>query len=77
MAAITNDMQAFVTGHLLGALSQEAAKYRSGDGVMAITDVRPEIDDDGNYLSTIILTFESGLVLSVSVNEVTEIKEQE
>ena len=76
MSGISNDMQAFVTGALLGSMIQEAAKYRAGEGTMRITDVRPDVDDEGNYLSTFNITFESGLVLSVSVNEVTEIQEQ-
>lgn len=76
MSAITNDMQAFVTGSLLGAMSQEAARYRAGQGVMKITDVRPMVDDDGNYLPTFLIEFESSLVLSVTVSEVTEIIEE-
>lgn len=76
MSAITNDMQAFLTGHLIGSLSMEAAKYRNGEGVMKITDVRPDVDDDGNYLPTFNVSFESGLTLSVSICEVTEIQEQ-
>jgi hypothetical protein len=75
MAAISNDMQAFLTGHLMGQVTIEAAKYRAGEGVMKITDVQPDRDEEGNYMSTFNVTFESGLVLSVSVNEVTEIPE--
>lgn len=76
MAAISNDMQAFLTGHLLGLVTTEAAKYRAGEGTMKIVDVKPDLDDDGNYMSSFSVTFESGLLLSVSVNEVTEIQEQ-
>lgn len=75
MSSISNDMQAFVTGTLLGTMVQEQAKHRAGEGTMRITDVRPDVDDEGNYLSTFTVTFESGLVLSISVNEVTEIPE--
>jgi hypothetical protein len=68
-------MQAFLTGHLIGLVAMEAGKYRAGEGIMKITDVRPAIDKDGNYENTFMVTFESGLSLSVSVNESTEIPE--
>ena len=76
MTAISNDMQAIVTGALCGFLYTEQAKYAAGSGFMKLTDVQPEHDDDGNYTNTIMLTFESGLRLGISVSEVTEIIEE-
>lgn len=76
MTAISNDMQAILTGSLLATVIQEQARHRQGNAFMAVTDVRPEVDEAGNYTNTFFVTFESGLVLSVSVNEVTEIPEQ-
>ena len=76
MSAITNDTQALLTGSLIGHLMLEAGRYRQGDGFLAITDVRPEVDDEGNYLPSFMVTFKSGTVLCISVNEVTDIPEE-
>lgn len=76
MSAITNDSQALVAGAIMGFLATEAAKYRDGSGHFAITDVYPDVDDDGNYLSTINVRLKSGTLLSVNVAEIAEIQEQ-
>lgn len=81
MSAITNETQALVAGRLMGLMMLEAAKYNgdpNGDkgAVLAVTDVRPEMDEEGNYLPSCIVTFKSGTVLCISVNEVTDIPEE-
>jgi len=77
VSGVSNDTQALLTGMLAGFLYMEAGKYRDGKGVIKITDARPVMDDDGNYTNTITVDFESGTQLTVTVNEVTEIQEQE
>lgn len=77
MSGVSNDTQALLTGMLAGFLMKESAKYRDGEGIIKITDVTPVMDDDGNYTNTLIVDFASGTQLTVTVNEVTEIQEQE
>lgn len=73
---ISNDTQAFLTGLLYGQLIRWETEYRQGKGILKITGVTPDMDDQGNYLNTINVTLESGLVLQVRVDEVTTITEE-
>lgn len=75
---IENDTQALLTGALMAQMMKMSAEYgRNGVGI-AITDVYPNIDDEGNYLNTIEVTFQSGTHLTVRVDVNTEvIKEEE
>ena len=61
---------------LYGQLAKWAADFRQGSGVLKITDVTPGMDDDGNYTNIIDVTLESGLRLTVRVDEHTEIAEE-
>lgn len=70
------DAQAFFIGMLLGQCLKWSAEYREGKGIIKITDAVPQVDDEGNYLNVIDVTFESGMVLQVRVDELTEIKEE-
>lgn len=77
MSGVTDDTQALLTGMICGFLYKEHAAYRDGEGIIKITNVEPVMDDDGNYTNTITVDFESGTQLTVTVNEVTEIQEQQ
>jgi hypothetical protein len=72
----SNDTQAFLTGLLYGQLAKWQAEYQQGDGYLKITDVHPDMDDEGNYLNIINVTLESGLVLQVRVDELIKIDEE-
>lgn len=76
MSGISNETQALLTGTLMGHLANLAAEHRMGKGFIAITDVQPGVDSDGNYTNTVFVDFESGTRLSVTVNEITVIEEQ-
>lgn len=72
----SNETQAFLTGLLFGQLVKWRTEYQQGDGYLKITEVAPDMDDEGNYLNTINVTLESGLVLQVRIDELTSIDEE-
>lgn len=77
MAQIPTDhTQAFFLGMLNGQCLKWMAEYKEGGGIVKITDVIPQMDDQGNYLNVIDVHFESGMVLQVRVDELTEINEE-
>jgi len=60
----------------MGQLVKWQAEYHQGKGYLKITDVHPDMDDEGNYLNTINVTLESGMTLQVRVDEIVEIDEE-
>jgi hypothetical protein len=72
----SNHMQAFILGMLNGQFMKWQAEYENGNGMVKITNVVPEVDDEGNYLNVINVTLESGIVLQIRVDELTQINEE-
>jgi len=60
----------------MGQLVKWKSEYLEGSGYLKIAEVWPDMDDEGNYLNVINVKLESGMVLQVRVDELTDIPEE-